>query len=103
MPLHNVRAIALPYCLKRQPDGRYLVLNRNYKPLGFNNLDFVTHSVRLPELTEAVARRLSWDQRPDVEQIFLYVGENNPECSPAAWRAYSQRLEILANLKVVLD
>ena len=35
MAMNDFRAICLPYCLKKQNDGTYLVLNREYKPLSF--------------------------------------------------------------------
>ena len=35
MALFDFRAVCLPYCLKKQEDDTYLVLNREYKPLSF--------------------------------------------------------------------
>ena len=35
MPESNIASFFLPYCLRRQPDGRWLLLNRHYKPVGF--------------------------------------------------------------------
>ena len=26
----------MPYCVQKEAEGKYVVLNRNYKPLGFN-------------------------------------------------------------------
>src|SRR5262249_23726174 len=40
----EARCVRLPYCLGRQPDGRYVVLNRNYKPFGFLTDDFVDYA-----------------------------------------------------------
>jgi hypothetical protein len=31
----DFRAMFFPYCLQKQKDGRYVVLNREYKPVGF--------------------------------------------------------------------
>ncbi len=35
----NFRWLHLPYCFKHLGNGYYVVLNRNYKPLGFANND----------------------------------------------------------------
>ena len=35
MPLGDFRSVFMPYCLRKQKDGRYVVLNREYKPVGF--------------------------------------------------------------------
>jgi len=43
MPIDNPRAIFLPYCIQRLEDGRYVVLNRNYKPLGFRTTEFLRY------------------------------------------------------------
>ena len=37
MPLGDFRSVYFPYCIKKQDDGSYIVLNREYKPLGFNS------------------------------------------------------------------
>jgi hypothetical protein len=33
MPLGDVRSVHLPYCIQRQSDGTYVVLNREYRGL----------------------------------------------------------------------
>ena len=44
MALQDFRAVFMPYCIERQPDGRYVVLNRAYKPLGFFTSDYIRYS-----------------------------------------------------------
>lgn len=39
----DFRASYLPYCLIRQADGRYAVVNRRYKPLGYITSDWVDY------------------------------------------------------------
>jgi hypothetical protein len=39
----DFRAISLPYVLRRQEDGSYLVLNRKYKPIGFLTDEWVDY------------------------------------------------------------
>ena len=35
MPKGDFRSVHLPYCIKRLPNGNHVVLNRDYKNLGF--------------------------------------------------------------------
>jgi hypothetical protein len=99
------RQIYMPYCLKRQPDGRYAVLNRHYKPVGFNTQDFVTYadypvlSVVLG-LTPKKAAALSIHGSDDVTEIFLYNDASVPTRSPDNMRRYLEKLAVLAKLKV---
>ena len=39
----DLRATLLPYCLQRLPDGSYIALNRDYKPLGFIGCGWVRY------------------------------------------------------------
>lgn len=105
MALGEFRALYLPFCLQRQPDGRYAVLNRRYKPLGFNTLDNVDYAdypicMHLPGLTPAKAARISWCASESLERIFLYNDSCIPTTSRAAMDAYLERLRRLAKLKV---
>lgn len=43
MPLGDFRSVYLPYCLKRQEDGSDVVLNREYKPVGFNTREHIPY------------------------------------------------------------
>lgn len=36
-------AVFLPYCLQKQSDGQYVVLNRQYKKLGFKTLEHIDY------------------------------------------------------------
>jgi hypothetical protein len=47
MPLGDFRSIYLPYCLDKQADGSWLVLNREYKPVGFNTKSHVITRITL--------------------------------------------------------
>lgn len=95
----------LPYCLLRQPDGRYAVLNRRYKPVGMTTpkaewIEYADHPclVRIKGLTPTAARGLSWDASPDVERIYLYNDGTNPMGGADLWEAYAARLKKLAGL-----
>ena len=54
MKLANFRWVFLPYCLDEQDDGRWAVLNRDYKPLGMltgEYVDYDGHSLWLRGVT----------------------------------------------------
>jgi hypothetical protein len=105
MPLNEFRAVHLPYCLKRLPDGRYVALNRRYKPLGFNTLAQVEYekypiAVKFKGLTRKVASKLSHKGSEELEDIFLYDDSCVPTRSAQKMQAYLRRLAILAKLRL---
>lgn len=96
------RYLFLPYCLVRQEDGRYAVLNRRHEPLGYSTFDQVGHdkhaiSIRI---TPAVAAKLSWKGDRDIERIYLYSGDAGIRSSEQSMAAYTKRLAILALLPI---
>lgn len=105
MPLGDFRSVFLPYCLEKQADGRYAVLNREYKPVGFYTKDYVTYDkhpvlVKLKGITKKKASALSAKGESDVDCIYLYGDSCVPTHSKANMKAYLSKLEILAKLKV---
>ncbi|MFS2004635.1 hypothetical protein ACEN9F_13515 [Duganella sp. CT11-25] len=99
------RQVHLPYVIQSLDDGRHIVLNRLYKPLGIDtneHLDYATEpsAMKIHGLTAAKARSLAHDGDADIEQIYLYDDGCTPDSSPANWAAYSKRLQILCKLKV---
>lgn len=110
MPKYDVRSVHLPYCLQRQADGTYIVLNRDYKPLGFTskkNVDYDDYpiAVRFKRLTDATLINLSWENRPpdDEGRTWLYADSCIPTRSTKNMREYMNRLERLAKLKLEVD
>jgi hypothetical protein len=102
-----LRRALLPYCLKRLPDGSYVALNRDYKPVGSFDRGYVRyedHPVRFKfarKLSAATIRALSCDGSENAEAIHFY----NDGCvpfsgSPKTTYAYLKRLERLAGLRV---
>jgi hypothetical protein len=105
MPLDDFRAVFLPYCLKKQKDGRYVVLNREYKPVGFYTTTWVKYEehpvfVKIKGLTKASAAKLSDKGETNLEELFLYNDATNPVSSKANMQLYLAKLEILARLSV---
>jgi len=100
----ELRYTHFPYCLKRLSDGRYIILNRNYKPLGNQTGNFVTYetdpSVIAVKITPATAKKLSWKGEPDLNVIHLYNDGCIPTESAAHMASYCKRLGILLALKV---
>ena len=98
----------LPYCLQRLDDGRYVVLNRDYKPLGFHTRDHVDYvaypiAVKLKGLTERVASTLAHNGSGALDKIYLYDDGSVPTASTANMSAYMERLAILAKLQITAE
>lgn len=105
MALEDFRAVFLPYCIEKQPGGTYVVLNREYKPLGFKTRDFIKYAdypvcVKIKGLTAAKAAKLSVDESKDLDRIFLYDDATNPIRSKKNMDAYLAKLAVLAKLSV---
>lgn len=104
MQQDTVRRVFMPYCLQRLKDGRYIVLNRLYKPLGVASRDWVDYeshpsAMQISGLTATRIPKLSWKGESDAECIYLYNDGCIPTDSAEHWDAYSKRLKLLAELK----
>lgn len=94
-----------PYCLMRQQDGRYVLVNRNYKPLGFDTNEWAIYeqfpiAVKIRQLGPREAARISYSGKADVDDIYLYNDGCAPWISPQHFKAYLARLERVARLKI---
>lgn len=100
------RQVFLIYCLDRLPDGRYIALNRRYKPVGHTGTEWVEYEALAVgfKFKRALSPRqiasLSWDGDTSAERIYLYNDGCVPTDSAAHWAAYSARLERLAGYKI---
>lgn len=99
----SFRHVYLPYCLQQLKDGRYIVLNRKYKPLGINSSDWVDYdshptAQHLKGLTAAKAKQISARGYDKLDVIHLYNDGCIPTANAENWAAYSKRLSILAEL-----
>lgn len=105
MMLVDFGYVYLPYCLQKQESGNYAVLNRNYKPLGFNpmcgHIKYEDYPVCLPlKITPSIARKLSWEESKDTDTIYLYNDELTPTLNDKNMKLYLNRLAILSNINV---
>lgn len=101
----DFRATYLPYCLILQAYGRYAVVNRRYKPLGYITSEWVEYQdkpilAHLSGLGPATIRKLSWNGGENAERIYLYNDGCVPTANATYMRAYLDRIAILAKLKV---
>jgi len=99
----ELRHVYLPYCIERVADGRYIVLNRWYKPVGINTREWVDYTdpylVKLRALSPATLAKLCAPGsvlRDD--KVWLYNDGCVPTDSAAHWAAYAARLATLAKL-----
>ncbi len=102
---YEVRYIHLPYCIQRREDGTYIVLNRDYKPLGFKPTELVRYEsypikVKLRGLGAATAAKISWRGSRELSAIYLYNDGCIPTSSDANMTAYLARLSHFAKLRV---
>lgn len=96
------RSDFLPYCLHQIRKDIYVILNREYKPLGLITHDFVEYedyAVQIKGITRLKASKLSARGSDDQSRIYLYNDGCKPEASPEHARAYFKRLRMLFKLK----
>ena len=94
----------MPYCIQRLKDGRYIVLNRQYKPLGTFSGDWVDYDAHPSacklKVTKAAAVKISWQGSDNLDVIHLYNDGTIPTTSAEHHRAYCDRLKVLMHLKI---
>jgi len=105
MALHDFRSAYLPYNLKKMQDGRYVVLNREYKPVGFMTSKWIRYddfpvSATIKGLGPTEAKKLSFNRSPDTDDIYLYNDACNPSIDEDYMADYFEKLELLATLQI---
>lgn len=109
MPLGRVAHTHFPYCIQKTKDGKWLILNRNYKPLGSTGkewVDYDNHPDRMPINSRAIAelRKLAVYDIPDKPDdpgvFFFYKDGSMPTASDSDWQRYSKILQLLAGAKL---
>jgi hypothetical protein len=98
-----------PYVLDRQPDGRYAILNREYKPVGLNidydewiDYDRFPVLVRVKGLTRKRAAKIAYDGDERLDYIYLYDDGCNPFYDARDMTAYCRRLAVFMKLVIVV-
>ena len=104
MPSYDFRCVHMPYCLQQQEDGTYIVLNRDYKPVGFytqKHVKYEDYPIKVKmRITKATAKNISWKGSDDTKIIHLYDGDSAPTKNAKKMQDYMNRLEALSKLKV---
>ncbi len=102
--MEHLRSSHMPYCIQRLEDGRYIVLNRYYKPLGEARSDWVTYETHPTtcalQISAKQAAQISWDGRSSLDRIYLYNDGCIPTESEAHMKAYLSRLAVLMTLSI---
>lgn len=98
-------AVYFPYCIEKQDDGTWVVLNRQYKPVGFNTSDYVKYedypvSAKLSGIGPVTCKKIAYDGKDQGNRIYLYNDGTNPLTSKGDMDAYLEKLEILAKLSI---
>ncbi len=106
MAIENVRAVYFPYCLQKQEDGSWVLLNRNYKPIGFNTAGFIKYeeypvSMKIKGLGPETLKKLSCKGENPSEIVYLYDDGCNPSSSDLAMSKYLEKIAILLKLQSV--
>jgi hypothetical protein len=93
--------VFLPCCLKKQEDGCYVLLNREYKPVGSLTSESINYAgLGKLKITKALAQKLTDYEHSRIEQIFLYNDSTNPVLSKRDMDDYLAKLALLAKLRI---
>lgn len=100
-----VYSIYFPYCIEKQNDGIWVLLNREYKPVGFNTNESFSYSdfpvsAKLSGIGPGIADKLSYSGKAEGDRIYLYNDGCNPINSKDNMDAYMEKLVILGKLKI---
>jgi hypothetical protein len=98
----SFRQVFLPYAIMRLGDGWFLLINREYKPLGlwngWGNFDPDQAKIKIKGLTDSRAERLGL--KIGGHCYYLYDDGSNPQASSANWIRYEAILARLMKLEV---
>lgn len=98
----NIFCTHLPYCIMHIDTDRYIILNRNYKPLGQTSFDYVDYrkhpSVIHMKITEKQAIKLSYDGFIKSDCIYFYDNSDTVLRNTQAFNDYIARLKLLATI-----
>jgi len=95
----------IPYCIHQEADGKFVLVNRDYKPVGFNTSKGISYKeypiiYKLKGLTPDIAARISHKNDLGLTSIYLYGDGSVPTDSKDNWEKYMERLKLLMQLYV---
>lgn len=96
----------LPYSLQQQSDGRFVLLDRGYNPLGVDCgmiSSYETSSFRLYRLSDKTIDALTNAKAQDPHMIWLYNDASKPVSSQSNMEDYLNKLKLLMKLKIRSD
>lgn len=101
----DMRFTHFPYCLRKLDDGRYILVNRRYKPLGVVSRERVVYedhptAMRIEGLTDELALDIDVNGGAKPDHIYLYNGASTAPRTEQATSEYLQRLSKLMTLKM---
>lgn len=101
----DFREVYFPYCIEKQADGTWVVLNRQYKPVGFNTSEFIHYkefpvSSKLKGIGQVIMKKLSYSGEVEGDRVYLYNDGCVPTQSAANMNSYLKKLAILAKLGI---
>lgn len=105
----NTRALYFPYCIRQRKDGAWLILNRNYKPIGATTSDWVDYDAHpaeacIAKITPQQAQKISYGGPPEYgDTIYLYSDGCVPTDSKKNMDSYLARLALVMKLKTVRE
>lgn len=111
--------INLPYGIARNNNGQWMAFNREYMPLGYNNIAFKGRSdldvpiyTKYKKLSEKLLLELAHhaengiqrDENGEINKVFLYNDGTNPvnqsKDNKELWNSYFDKLKKLSKLRI---
>jgi hypothetical protein len=86
-------------------DDKYIILNREYKPLGFKTMAHVKYedypiAIKFKRFTIETIKKISYKGSPEKDWIYLYNDGCIPTSNNANMEKYLKRLGLLARLRL---
>ena len=107
--LTHTRGLYFPYCIQKRDDGAWLILNRNYKPIGMTTNEWVDYEAHpadmcIAKITPAQASKINYNGKPEYEDtIYLYTDGCVPTDSKKYMDEYLARVALVMKLKTVRE
>ena len=100
-----LRRTHFPYCLERQADDTWVMLNRHYKPIGFMTSEYLDYAAfpvgfRLRNVPRKTLEALACEGGFSDDTVYLYDDGCTPEPDTPHLDSYLQKLSLLLRLKV---